>query len=400
MAYRICMLAVGKLPVPAVLGGASEALAQTLLDENEKDPQVEFTVLSTVHSAAWEQAQHYRHAQFVWFKPQVLWNKFWWRIRAAHKQLGRSPLPFPYQRVQAAAWLEEHQHEFDYILTECDLDIVQRAKVPPEKVLYHMHWVGDPTPENDASFGHLLAVSSYVGKNWAQATGRRAETIHVLPNCVADHCFSEPLPEVRRQMCQGFELDPNTFIVLYVGRLVEYKGVQELIRAVEALPGQDVALVLAGSTNFGLKSCDDYEKEVRALAEHSSKKIHFAGFVPNDHLGHFYAMADVVAVPSLCQEAAPLVPMEAMAAGRPVVASVSGGLPEYLTEDCGILVPQGDGFEARLTQALQTLRTDPEQRTRLGKAGAERAKQFTAAAFYQNFVRTVGEIAAREQTAD
>ena len=44
--YHVCMVLVGKLPVPATLGGAVEALAQHLLEQNERDPQIEFTVLT------------------------------------------------------------------------------------------------------------------------------------------------------------------------------------------------------------------------------------------------------------------------------------------------------------------------------------------------------------------
>lgn len=392
MKRRICMVAVGKLPVPAVQGGASEALAQTLLDENEKNPQIEFTVLTVDHPKARELAAAYRHAKFVWFKPQVLWNKFWWRIRAACKAVGNTVLPFPYQRVQAAAWLEEHQDEFDLILTECDLDIVQRAKVPPEKVLYHIHWVGEPTPKNDASFGHLLPVSRYVGENWVKATGRSMDTVHVLPNCVADYCFKPPLPQVRQQMCQGFDIASDAFVILFAGRLVAYKGVKELLEAVNALPGKDVALMVVGSTNFGLSTCDAYEKEVRELAEKSSKNVQFAGFVPNDQLEHFYAMADVVVVPSLCQEAASMVTVEAMAAGCPVVATVSGGLPEYLNPQCGILIPQGENLVQNLTQALQQLQKDPQRRQAMGQAGRAWAGQFKPAAYYQRFLEILQEL--------
>lgn len=392
MKRRICMVAVGKLPVPAVQGGASEALAQTLLDENEKNPQVEFTVLTVDHPGARELAAAYHHAKFVWFKPQVMWNKFWWRIRAVCKAVGDTVLPFPYQRVQAASWLEEHQDEFDLILTECDLDIVQRAKVPPEKVLYHIHWVGEPTAKNDASFGHLLPVSRYVGENWAKTTGRSADTVHVLPNCVADYCFKSPLPEVREQMCRGFDIDPDAFIILFVGRLVPYKGVKELLQAVDALPCRNVALMVVGSTNFGLAACDAYEKEVQQLAQKNSKNVQFAGFVPNDQLEHFYAMADVVVVPSLCQEAASLVPIEAMAAGCPVVATVSGGLPEYLHSSCGILIPQGQTLTQELTQALHQLQQDPQRRQAMSQAGMAWAKQFNPQAYYQKFLEILQEL--------
>ena len=394
MAYRVCMLAVGKLPVPAVQGGACEALAQALLDQNERDPRIEFTVLSVDHPEARKQAAGYKHAKFVWFKPQVLWNKFWWRIRAAGIQLAHRELPFPYQRVQAAKWLRSHADEFDFILTECDLDAIQYAGIAPEKVLYHLHWVGRPTAQNDASFGQLIPVSEFVGRGWADATGRSMDTVHVLPNAVPDHCFAVQPPETRSEMRRKLGIAADAFVVLYVGRIVAYKGVRELMQVVDRLPDDNTVLVLAGSTNFGLGTCDEYERQAHALAQQSKKQMLFTGFVPNDQLGPYYAMADVVAMPSLCQEAAGMVAIEAMAAGRPVAASISGGLPEYVTPECGILVPQGDGLEEGLREALIKLRADPALRDAMGKAGQARAQQFRQRAYFQRFLDIVQNLHA------
>ena len=174
--YHVCMVLVGKLPVPATLGGAVEALAQHLLEQNERDPQIEFTVLTVDEPKARAQTAGFRHAKFVWFKPHTLWNKVWWRVRtlALNCTGEQKELPFPYQRVEAAAWLKRHRQGFDYVLAESELEMIRQAQVPPEKVLYHLHWVGRPTPWRDAQFGQLLAVSRFVGgKKRAAARQRR-----------------------------------------------------------------------------------------------------------------------------------------------------------------------------------------------------------------------------------
>ena len=177
--YHVCMVLVGKLPVPATLGGAVEALAQHLLEQNERDPQIEFTVLTVDEPKAQALAAGFRHAAFVWFKPHTLWNKVWWRVRtlALNCTGEQKELPFPYQRVEAAAWLKRHWQEFDYVLAESELEMIRQAQVPPEKVLYHLHWVGRPTPWRDAQFGQLLAVSRFVGEGWKEKSGCPAEKV-------------------------------------------------------------------------------------------------------------------------------------------------------------------------------------------------------------------------------
>ena len=221
--YHVCMVLVGKLPVPATLGGAVEALAQHLLEQNERDPQIEFTVLTVDEPKAQALAAGFRHATFVWFKPHTLWNKVWWRVRtlALNCTGEQKELPFPYQRVEAAAWLKRHRQEFDYVLAESELEMIRQAQVPPEKVLYHLHWVGRPTPWRDAQFGQLLAVSRFVGEGWKEKSGCPAEKVSVWPNCAALDTFAQRLSESERAALRAtLGIAPEDFAIVYSGRMV------------------------------------------------------------------------------------------------------------------------------------------------------------------------------------
>ena len=105
------------------------------------------------------------------------------------------------------------------------------------------------------------------------------------------------------------------------------------------------------------------------VAQGLTDKLTFLGRVDNS--AAFLAACDVVVVPSL-SEGMPLVPMEAMALGKPVVATRVGGTPEVVLDgETGLLVPPGDG--AALALAIDTLLRDDEARRRMGSAGRERA---------------------------
>ena len=131
--------------------------------------------------------------------------------------------------------------------------------------------------------------------------------------------------------------------ILFVGRLSEEKGVLELADAARGLP-----LVVAGSGH---------------LAPRLSGVV---GPVPPRELGGFYDRASVVAVPSR-REGYGLAAREAMAHGRPVVASAVGGLLEAIDDGVnGVLVPARD--VAALRRALEELLGDAERRARLGAA--------------------------------
>ena len=137
--------------------------------------------------------------------------------------------------------------------------------------------------------------------------------------------------------------------LLYAGRLSPEKGVLDLVEAANGLP-----LVVAGDGPLRDRVPD-------AL-----------GFVPHDELEQLFARAAVVVCPSH-REGFGVVCAEAMAHGRPVVATAVGGLRDLVVDgETGLLVPPRD--PAALRGALERLLADRELRARLGRAARERAR--------------------------
>lgn len=138
--------------------------------------------------------------------------------------------------------------------------------------------------------------------------------------------------------------------VLYAGRLSPEKGVLELVEAAHGLP-----LVVAGDGPLR-------DQVPGAL-----------GFVPHDELLRLYERAAVVVCPSH-REGFGVACAEAMAHGRPVVASAVGGLRDLVVDgETGLLVPPGDATALRA--ALERLLADADLRRRFGEAGRDRARE-------------------------
>src|SRR5205085_12513615 len=135
--------------------------------------------------------------------------------------------------------------------------------------------------------------------------------------------------------------------VLFAGRRSAEKGIEELLA-----PTAGMNVVIAG------------DGPLRHLVPGG------LGFVPHDELERLYARAAVVVLPSY-REGLPLCVLEAMAHGRPVVASAVGGIPE-LVEDgvTGYLAEPGD--VEGLRAALRRLLDDPTLRRRMGAAARRR----------------------------
>jgi len=124
-------------------------------------------------------------------------------------------------------------------------------------------------------------------------------------------------------------------VVLFVGRLVPYKGVEYLLAAFNILKTGEAALVIVGEGPL------DGELKEKA-ASLGLKNVVFAGAVPGEDLPGYYAACDVFVLPSVTrQEAFGLVLAEAMACGKPVISTNFSGMP-YVVGDGGLLVAPKD----------------------------------------------------------
>ncbi|WP_127130165.1 glycosyltransferase [Georgenia sp. SYP-B2076] len=159
--------------------------------------------------------------------------------------------------------------------------------------------------------------------------------------------------------------------LLCVGRLVERKGVDTVIEALAALPGTE--LVIAGGPPAHRLGDDPEARRLRELADRLGvgRRVRFLGSVPHARMPDVIRAADVV-VATPWYEPFGIVPLEAAACGRPVVASAVGGMLDTVEHGAtGLLVPPRDA--AAVAQALQTLLADPALRSRFGARARRRA---------------------------
>lgn len=160
-------------------------------------------------------------------------------------------------------------------------------------------------------------------------------------------------------------------LILFVGRMVPYKGLDVLLRAMVDVPAT-LVLVGDGPQRGALESLAE---ELRI-----SSKVIFAGELDHQSLVAWYHACDVFVLPSITRaEAFGVVQTEAMACGKPVVSTdLPTGVPWVnRNEETGLVVPPGD--HGALASALTRLAGDAALRSRLGECGRQRvAEEFTA----------------------
>ncbi len=184
--------------------------------------------------------------------------------------------------------------------------------------------------------------------------------IYVIPNGINLEDIDDVKP---------LELNPPN--ILFVGLLWNVKGVDILLNAVpiikKSIPDLSVYIVGSGPCENELK------KLVKELD--IEENIKFLGFISGKEKYSYYTSADICVFPSR-HEAFGITLLEAMACGKPVVASNVGGIP-YVVEDgkTGLLFEGGNVED--LAEKVIALLNDEKLRDKMGKAGRERVKDFT-----------------------
>jgi len=191
----------------------------------------------------------------------------------------------------------------------------------------------------------------------------------IIPNGVDTAHFSPDVSPID-EFCDG------KINILFVGRLEKRKGLDYLLKAYQRIkreiPNSRLIIVGPGSRLRG-----KYEKEVK----HSDlEDVVFIGHITYDELPRYYKTADVFCAPATGWESFGIVLLEAMAVGKPVVASNIEGYASLVTDGVeGLLVPpKGD---ERLAQALISLMTDESLRQQMGARGI-----LTAAAYDWKYI--------------
>ena len=182
---------------------------------------------------------------------------------------------------------------------------------------------------------------------------------------------------------------PEDFVVLFCGRLEPDKGIHKLLEAMENIHDPRIKLLIVGSPFFGRTQQSPFLRKLEQQAETLGDRVRFTGYVPNDSMPEYYRLADLVCVPTLVEEAAGLVAVEAMGCGRPVLATRSGGMPEYLDGSQAVLVDRDGNVAGQLSFAIRMLYEHPDLRAQMSTAGAKTAQRYSSARFYDDFVRIV-----------
>ncbi len=299
-----------------------------------------------------------------------------------HVPLGRSvPLPSggSIARVSLSWWLYPKVRA---LLRKEQFDVIHlhepMAPILPLCVLEFSDSVNVGTFHASYARQHLYRITHPIIKRWQQrlhgniavspAARRYVNNAlpgdyEIIPNGIDFKHFSTdvaPMPQYQ----------DGKINILFVGRLEKRKGLRYLLEAYGKLKWDlpNIRLIVVGPGNPDKES-------YRVLSSQNLQDVEFVGLVSYDDLPRYYASADIFCSPATGAESFGIVLLEAMSAGKPVVASDIEGFRGVMTHgEQGLLVPKKDSNA--LAEALGMLARDPELRRKLGGNGNRLAKEY------------------------
>jgi len=213
---------------------------------------------------------------------------------------------------------------------------------------------------------HIFVASSFV-KNSLLEAGIKTEKISVIP-------FGAPIDYFTPKPHQD-----NLFRALFVGRIGPRKGVHYLLSAWQELKLPEAELLLVGLNEFPEGYLEQYKHGVRYVSS-----------VPHTSLNDYYTSAKVFVLPTLV-EGLPLVVLEAMACGIPIITTPNSGVTDIITNGVeGLIVPVRD--VEGLKEKLEWCYCHPLELAEMGKAARHKAEQLTWNLYRQKLANRVKEI--------
>jgi len=390
---KIAIIVPSHLPVPCVKGGAVETLVTGLLNQNENERLINITIFSAYYKEAFLESKKYVYTSFIWIKYNLL-NKIINLATRCYSYLSGKQIPH-FGIFQIIWHLKRNQ--FDWIVIEGNEQVIIPVYKITDKsrVLFHLHSAAlFSTPEVFNYCNKIIVVSQYIKNLVLKKTQRTDKDVVVLRNCTDISLFSRKNNlKFRESVLSNYHISKEDVVLCFTGRIDKQKGIKELIQALLLLPHNlPFKLIISGSAGlaFGLSDIKtEFYSEVMYLAKKLGNKVIFTGFIRNIEIPYILVASDISIIPSLGEDAAPLTIFESMAAGLPIITTDSGGIPEYVTDKCAIILKKDEDFVLNLSLAIQELLISKEKREIMGNAGALHSQQFNYHKYYEDFIKIV-----------
>lgn len=351
----IAIIPPGTLPIPPINGGAVENLIFNLCRYNESVNNVKLVVFSIYNSQAKLDAQKFRNCEFFFIRiPRLVKRLDQLTYLIMMKVVGidrASSFRFLWQRLFYIKEVakEINTSNFHRVILENHASLLWVLRLHHNyqkyagKIYYHMHNKINSFYGCKNIFLQLsgvIGVSNYIISTLSPEIRGKLKT-SILRNKIDENKFLNIDPKEVFKFRNKYQLEDKK-VVLFTGRFNREKGIDKLLIAWQKLKPKNAVLLIVGAPYYKSGMSSSFENKMHNLTDELKQSVKFTGFVDYRDMPIIYSLADVVVLPSIWNDPAPLTVIEAITANKPLITTNSGGIPEYAKEYAVIL--QRDQF--------------------------------------------------------
>lgn len=394
------------LPIPAVQGGAVPSLLNSIIFENERQKQLDITVLSIYNEKAEQKSKLLKKTNIKYIKHSIAEQKidnviqfFVEKIIASRK--GRSiEVLWKYHVLRKLQDILINE-DFDAIIIENHgylTKVFNKQSIfdkYQKKIYYHLHnELPDSVDNKVGQACRYILISQYLSKRIYEKFGSGvSDNIYILKNGIPVQNYMKTLDGIERvKLREEFGFLQSDRVICFVGRICVEKGVLALLEAFEKINDPKVKLLVIGSTEFGNDITSEFESQIQDICIKLGNRVKSTGYIPHEKIWKYYQLCDLAVLPSIWEEPAGLTVLEAMASCLPVITTNAGGIPEYIGSEHGIMLERGDDLSDKIVDAVNRVLSDYDYwKNTAQTAGKYVADTYSEEYYYNAFVQIVSK---------
>ncbi|MEQ8155645.1 MAG: glycosyltransferase family 4 protein [Clostridiaceae bacterium] len=366
-------------PVPASRGGAVATLVEHIVEMNNEKNKIQLEIVSYFDEKAYELSKNYSNIEFKWIRVPPIIKILDSCIFFIMKTVFKKAKSISYRSTASLLtyiWKTSKYiscNEYDKIVIENNVLLFWIMKFHKNhikfkgKYYFHLHnipRVSGKCLTQIAGCNKYICVSDFVARTITSKDSAiniiDKSKIAIMYNCVDTKKFKNMAHDERIQQWRNkLNISQNDFLLIFVGRISKEKGVDHVIKALHLLKHKNVKLIIVGNTFNRGKIKSEFEEELQKLTLPVRDKVIYTGYIPQSELPILYSMANVAVLPSVWDEPAGLTMVEAMACGIPVITTNAGGIPEYTSENCSIVLDNDNELSQNIANCVDQLVDNP-----------------------------------------
>ncbi len=387
---KIAFISSGYLPLPSVKGGAVETLIDILLNSSKVQNKYQIDVYSIYDKEAFEESSKQNKINYIYLKPCFIIKKVFRYIinKYTRKYIGNDYI------INLIKNYKEKLSNYDYVIIENKPEFsLTLRKYIKGKLIFHSHndFLNKDTKhakEILKSYDCIYALSEYICNRICEIDEQEGKKkVKLLYNGVDTKKFENPPMKEIQEIKKKLKLSQDDIVILFTGRLVEEKGIKELIQAFNKLNNDKLKLIITGDINPRNYKLKMFVHELKKISN-KNKNIIFTGYINYHKIPLYYNIADVGVIPSIWEEPFALTVIEHLAAGHPVIVSNSGAMPELVNNNVAIVVNKSFNFVNNLSEALLKVKSNTTNNKRLCIL---QAKKFDKSNYINRFIELLSE---------